>query len=320
MIRLFTFLACVLAVSCSGGNSGGSGGGGAGGNGGSGGGTGLTADEACNNLAVALCSKTDSCTPFATSIYYGDASACAARSKLSCVPALALSSTGATPAKIDACAKAVAALGCSDNQLAYSLPDCVFKGTLAAGTACGSNSQCVGGYCRFTSSTCGVCSSRNAAGGSCTAAADCVAGATCVNGTCATQLPIGMACSASKPCKLGLYCKAGSCAAAGTMANTPCDSNITESCNFLAGFFCGQSNVCVKSQVANTGSACGLSATNYTECTYGGTCNTSGGTVGTCVAAVLDGQACDSTNALNCLAPATCENGTCKLTNPGSCL
>jgi hypothetical protein len=40
---------------------------------------------------------------------------------------------------------------------------------------------------------------------------------------------------------------------------------------------------------------------------------------GSCVAAAADGAACNPTNFINCLAPATCTSGLCKLPDPSSC-
>ena len=130
MIRAAALLIAVLVVGCgsstgstgggsggsggsAGGGSGGSAGGGSGGGGaggGSGGGTGgsggsgggmSSADQACTAYASALCNRVNVCIPFGTETFYGDVATCIARYKLSCVPALGLPTSGATPAKLN---------------------------------------------------------------------------------------------------------------------------------------------------------------------------------------------------------------------------
>jgi hypothetical protein len=308
-----TALALVVLVSCGGATGGGTGGGG-----GSGGG-GLTADQACTSLATAICNKTSSCFPFAFKVNYADLASCIVRAKQSCVPALAAPGTGATAAKIDDCAKGFTAQSCADDRIGARPAACAFSGTLAAGIACGSSAQCATGYCKLTTPSCGVCSNRVAATGACSVDPDCVDGHSCVAGACVALKAVGAVCNPNQPCFPGLYCKAGVCAVAPTSLNAACDGTNVDSCDFYAGVYCNDSSVCGQVQTTSAGSMCGLTSTTATVCVAQGTCRANGGLIGTCVAPAEDGQSCNPNLDLNCLEPAVCEGGVCKLANPAAC-
>ncbi|MBS1151603.1 MAG: Thiamin-phosphate pyrophosphorylase [Myxococcaceae bacterium] len=327
-MRGSALILAALVLGCSGtggsggsggsGASGGSGGGAGGSSGGAGGGSAITAEQACTNLATAFCNKVNSCTPFAIGAFYGDVATCIARMKLTCLPPLGLSNSGASPAKIDACVPMMTSASCA--AMRAGTAGCHFTGALAAGAVCGSESQCASGYCKLSSFSCGVCAAKVTNGGNCTASEDCLSGSTCINAVCVAKRALGAACSPTLPCGDLLYCKAGQCSAVVTTAGQACDPNDSDSCDFLSGLFCNSSDVCAQIQAAAPGAACGALVSGYVDCAGGGTCKTNGGLSGTCIAPAADGAACDFNNGVDCRASAACEAGVCKLYNPASCL
>ncbi len=320
MTRATVVALAALVVGCGGSGSTGVGGGtgGSGGTGGAGGGSaGISADQACTNYATAYCNKLNGCFPFATTAFYGDVATCIARGKLICLPQLALSTTGSTPSKWDACVPMLSTASCAAVRAGKA--GCRFSGMLAAGSACGSGSQCAGGYCRLSTNSCGVCASRVANGNNCTTSDDCLDGK-CLNAICVARRQAGAACATTTQCDDLLYCKNSVCTAVLTTAGAACDPNDSDSCDYLSGVFCNNSNVCARIQFAGPGAACGVMANDsYVECSSGATCKTNGAIFGTCVGAAADGQACNPTNDLNCVDPAACESGSCRLYSPGSC-
>ncbi|MEO8877288.1 MAG: hypothetical protein ABI461_16965 [Polyangiaceae bacterium] len=307
-IRSFASLAIAsasLVVACSSSSSGSS----------------VSADTAENDLAKAFCAHYQSCASLFVQLTYGDSATCEARFKLSIAPSLTATGTGATPGQYETCSADIASASCAD-LLGRNLPkSCqTVAGTLADGAACGVDAQCKDKLCRkATDQDCGVCSSVAAAGGACVADGDCDIGLTCTNKVCTAYGAAGSTCDDTHTCNATLTCNNGTCAAPGE-AGAACPALGTAGCDLLKGFFCNATKVCAQIGTAKAGQPCGLVSSVYTICTGGGLCKGNTGiTPGTCEATAADGAACDDTNGPPCLAPATCTNGACKITDPSTC-
>ena len=280
--------------------------------------TSTTPQQACTDVASSICNKLESCYPFDLALLYGDVATCTARAAIDCPAAIGAAGSVATAANLEACSQAYAAISCGDLVAQTRPPACEVPGTLAAGSPCGSDLQCAGsnGYCKVSTGTCGVCSTRSAAGGPCVSTPDCQSGLACSLGACVTPGAAGATCSATQPCEGDLACQNGVCdqpLAAGAKCGP------TTSCNALLGDYCAPSGVCTQAQSAAPGAACGLSTTGFTECAKG-TCKMAvASTTGTCESLAADGAACNAATGPGCLTPATCVNGACTIASPASC-
>jgi hypothetical protein len=281
------------------------------------GGASVSADQACGDLATAICQKLDSCTAFLIQDVYGDTTTCSTRVKASCVDQLAANGTGATPADEESCTKAVPGAACSD-LLDNSYPaDCQAKaGKLANGTTCGDSSQCQSTYCNLgQDGTCGACGpSRASAGGTCNRDDDCNYGIVCTSGVCTAPGSAGSTCDATHPCMGTLTCKNTVCATPDEAGN----ACVTGSCDSLAGLYCSVTGtrICTTIALAAAGQPCGVSTGSVIACSGGGLCNG-----GTCEAPAADGAACDDTAGPRCLAPAVCgaTSKVCTIPNAATC-
>lgn len=315
--------------SSSGGGSSGSSGGSGGSSGGSGSssGSGVSAAQACQDMATAACMQLNNCTPFGLTVAYGDAMTCAQRLVLGCTPMVGASGAMVTGEQIDQCAQAIMGETCQE-WLDNSQPSaCSFMGSLAAGSACGTGAQCQSGYCRLApGSVCGSCAARAGAGqtapdggAACVVDSDCAATLLCGGGTCVAPGMMGAACGMKQPCSRTLACIGGTCKTP-IAAGQPC-TNATD-CDGSKGVACDTMNKkCVRIGTAGAGQACGFINKVLTECTAGATCANimDGGLMGTCHPPAADGSLCSLD--LGCMAPAICTAGAarCSLPNPSSC-
>jgi len=298
-------------------------------------------EQACADVSTAVCAKIEACAPAAISALYGDTATCAQRTEATCNTAIALKNNGDQAGNVEDCAKAYAGASC-EGALGNSPPkECAHKpGPLTDGTTCGAAGQCASGVCQFDSTGCGKCIQPVGAGSNCNATSDCQSGLVCAassdtaavciapaasGGTCSTKLPI-------VPCQAGLVCDNGKCAAP-LAANSACDPSVLPTlCDQANGYFCTPRGTrCILAIAAGTGQACGYNATtgDYSYCTGSGFCgNVDQQTgMGTCIAAVTEGAACDLAKGPLCLPPAACvlapvdggTAGTCTLKDPASC-
>jgi hypothetical protein len=280
--------------------------------------------QACSDLATAICNKLQSCSSIEVQLAYGSVSECITRAQITCPGDITASGSGATTANIEACAQAYTSASCSDLESNTTPSACEIPGTLAAGTVCGTDQQCVGpnGYCKIAAgSTCGACATKAAAGGTCTSSNDCQGGLVCGGTSCVSPGAAGAACSATHPCADPLVCSNTTCsspAEAGQACQSTADG---QTCDTIMGVICNPTTlVCAQIQTASAGSPCGLISGGYTLCSGGSTCNVdASGEMGTCGAVAADGAACGGTSAATCLAPSICVNNTCTTPNPSSC-
>ncbi|HEX7666793.1 MAG TPA: hypothetical protein VF407_19830 [Polyangiaceae bacterium] len=284
-------------------------------------GSSVSNDQASDDVAKAICQKYETCAPLFVQLGYGDEATCETRVKLLVLPSLTANGTGATTSQYETCVGDVSSASC-DDVFSRNLPaSCqTVAGTLADGMACGVDAQCKNKLCRIPSGqSCGVCSSVSVAGGDCVTDSQCDVGLTCIQDKCVPYGAAGASCDNAHPCKPTLACSSGTCATPGE-AGAACPAAGQGGCDTLKGLFCGTDKVCAAVGTAAPGKACGFVDNTIVACTSGGRCQTptDGGT-GTCEAAAADGQACDDIAGPPCLAPATCANGVCKISDPTAC-
>ncbi|HSO35912.1 MAG TPA: hypothetical protein VLT33_25460, partial [Labilithrix sp.] len=123
--------------------------------------------------------------------------------------------------------------------LADGVPECDFRGTLADGAACASDSQCTSGGCYVDpTTTCGKCAARAAEGADCTTS-KCVRGLVC-NGAkkCMKSVADGGTCDANTVCEPSLSCINGKCGK-GLASGAACKNAANERpCDSFTGLFC----------------------------------------------------------------------------------
>jgi hypothetical protein len=290
----------------------------------------VSAQQACSDLATALCAKLGECAPILLSSAYGDSTTCVARAELACGQSLALTNTSDTPSLVESCSQAYSSLSCSDLFQNNPPKACQHTaGPLTTGTPCGTAGQCASNVCVTGTGGCGTCGTAAAAGAACKGSSDCIAGLVCAvdassNLRCVAPAASGADCT-NTPCQVGLVCAGATgskkCAAP-LAAGAACDPT-TQGCDGAAGYWCTPRGTrCVQIKFAAAGQPCGYDTTtgDLTECSDSGFCAlAASSTTGTCVAAAADGQACDTTKGPLCVPPAACTNGTCTVTDPATC-
>jgi hypothetical protein len=221
-------------------------------------------------------------------------------------------------------------------------------GALPLGAACHFHAQCQSAYCRVpTGAECGACADEPVAGDACDgpdAATGCGGrGLVCVGATTAPYAAgacvawatsAGASCDAGHPCGAGLSCTPvavtatnRTCQPAAQLGEA-CGGASHPGCDTARGLTCNQtSHTCVPFAVAQAGAPCGLGPDGTAvRCAASGACagETTGHLDGTCMAAAVDGAACDRVGGPDCLPLASCVTsggstaGTCE-TGSSSC-
>lgn len=304
-------------------------------------GGGITADQACADLAHARCTALETCSTLRIATQYGDEATCEARNKANCVASLAAPSTGAAPATSEACAMAYTGWSCPDLLDGTNIPGACQqpKGSLAAGSACAFPGQCQSGFCAIApDAACGVCAAPPKAGDSCAALTNCGQGLLCTSDTqvCATYVTQGGMCGKGMPCGTGMSCVGsttttpGTCQTAVATMGAACDpaAKTGPACDRDKGLTCNStSKTCVTLATVGGGQACGDVSGSGVACSASGVCNGAmGTTAGTCAAAVADGASCSTPGLKGCEALARCivageggATGTCAMQSASAC-
>jgi len=293
------------------------------------GGSGVSADSACQAVAMARCTQRSMCSalpratdPGASLIRtYGDMTTCVSREALACRNGLAAPSTGNSPALVEKCVAAFPTYSCQDFFDTNPPADCVATGKLANAKACNFNGQCQSGYCQGTkNSMCGTCADPPAAGADCSTST-CWHNQRCVaqDQTCESVVSMNGACDATHPCDNGLACVGdtsttmGACQPAGTTVGAACGGTMA-GCDNTIGLYCAGATgakTCAAITFADDGKACGLMSDGTRVACRAGECYTAtgvagNGDMGTCKADVDAPKACDTTLGPRCLSPARC--------------
>jgi hypothetical protein len=275
-------------------------------------------EQACKDFFSASCNKIESCSELFMVLGYGSVATCTQRLSLLCEPLLSAAGTTLSAGDFESCAAATRAQSCADAIAGVQPEACKVTGTLEDGKACGSDPQCQSGYCRM-SGACGVCAKQAAAGESCTMDEDCAGGLACRQQVCVQYAEVGESCGGNAPpCRSTLICNNGTCAKP-LGAGESCQP-LGSLCDSTQGLLCSpQSRVCEKIALAGDGEPCGLVSGSLVGCKSSGKCKTDASGTGTCLAAAADGASCSTSDGPNCLPPASCEDGVCKLGDPSAC-
>ena len=302
----------------------------------------VSPQQACSDMATAVCNKMAQCTQSDIPRNYGDAGVCVSRQQQNCLNALTAQGTGATPTTVEACAQAYASYDCESWMLNNPPAACIPQvGKLDAGTACSVSGQCQSTYCAVPAGVeCGTCSPLPAVGDSCVGIG-CGRGLICAsNETCAQPVFDGGTCGSANPCAPTYDCVSAAGTTTGTCEpqvgtlGSACDSRrqTGASCEGIQNLACvgpRASQTCQAILFAGPGESCGYNADagTFTQCSGAGACiNADGGR--TCVAPAADDAACDTQFGPPCLPPARCINGgvdsgttagICKFLTPSDC-
>jgi len=254
---------------------------------------------ACTALADAYCAKLSSCSPFVTSVAYGDVAMCRQRWILNCTPNFGAPGTSATPARTTACAQSIGALACPTFLSGDLGTACaIVAGTVAQGAPCGDDAQCASTFCaRAPDAVCGTCQPAT------------MAGSPCVQGSCSVST--------------NTVCPAGKTTCIRPVAGKVGDSCVGhEQCDVGHQVGCNPTNSkCIALTLASAGGNCGADSifpTSVGVCPAAGTCSAS--LAGRCSAAGMDGASCSTADTgTHCMAPAKCVASKCTLPNPALC-
>lgn len=268
-------------------------------------------------LAGSLCSKTAEClSDVLVQAAYGSAETCRARVLQQFQLASKGDGYGISEQTGAACNTALGSVNCQD-LLSGIVPDvCKFTGTLADGTSCADDAQCVSGSCFVDdTATCGKCGPRAALGADCTNS-NCERGLKCGSDKKCTNGNPGSPCGKQEDCRILTACREGTCKDV-LQEGAACTNGKPESipCDLTKALFCVE-NVCKKAaiSVAGTDEKCGLTSASPLTVTL---CNTGECSADKCRAWAADGAACTTEG--DCQDPAKCRNGKCALKDPLAC-
>ncbi len=321
----------------------------------------LSAEQACADLAHATCTTRDTCSNnFQNAHDYGTESDCESRSAASCVLALAVKGTAATPQSREGCAEAYGSgiETCLDFFENNPVDACQAPvGTGAMGVTCAVAAQCASTYCAVANNAvCGTCQPFPAPGAACVVDGDCGRDLACAipsgatSGTCAAWVAPGGSClTGVNPCQPEAACVGdnpttsahGTCMPTVMTVGASCDGarQVAPPCDGDHGLACiptgsgSLAGTCQMVTLANAGATCGAiggpPTTSIADCAAGGMCVKAnvGDRSGTCVAPAPDGAPCDSALGPPCLTPAKCvpttpgvTEGTCTLPYQSACM
>ncbi len=295
----------------------------------------VSADQACTDYADAVCELLNKCSQATVQIAFGDLATCKKRFVINCPKTFQANGTSATPPKMEQCKLDAAGLAC-DKLFANEVPkNCLPEpGKLVDGSACGDDSQCVSTFCSRKGDVCGVCSKAISAGDACAkdgggflGSGDCGRGLVCANKICVKPKLKDETCDPkTSPCVTGLSCYGGKCVP-GAKGGEKCDDAETAAprCDTTQPLFCyglGAGKVCKAVSIVAAGEKCGLVAETFVACSASGFCQGLSPPLklqGTCIAPAADGGTCNTESGPNCLPPARCVSGQCKLPDPTTC-
>ena len=290
---------------------------------------GAVTDATLQAVAGSFCDRIAACYgDFFVKAFIGDTATCKSRLAIEITGSAKGAGVQIKESDATTCKAAVDTAAC-DTLLADGVKECDFRGTLADGAACASDSQCTSGGCYVDpKTTCGKCGARAAEGADCTTS-KCARGLTCSAASkCVKPAATGGTCDANTPCELSLTCLGGKCgkglakgvACKNAMNQTPCDG--------FSGLYClppsatVADGTCTPFTVATANELCGITlqpTVDFSFCENSQCVGATSTTRGTCKSYLADGAACDATKQPDCQFPAKCRNGKCATLDPTIC-
>lgn len=286
-------------------------------------------DQTLEAIAGSFCDRVASCYgDFFVKTFIGSTPTC--KSRLAIEVKASAKGPGVDIKEFDAakCKAAVDATSCN-TLLADGVKECDFRGTLADGAACASDSQCTSGGCFVDAkSACGKCGPRAAEGADCTSS-KCGRGLACsAANKCVKLAAEGGACDANTPCELSLSCLNARCGK-GLASGAACKNGMNETpCNGFVGLYCKPpkatvaDGTCTPFTTATANQLCGVTLQPTVDFSFCENSQCVGATSmmrGTCRSFLADGAACDATKQPDCQFPAKCRNGKCATLDPMAC-
>lgn len=292
-------------------------------------GEGPVRDQTLEAIAGSFCDRFATCYgDFFVKTFLGDAATCKARLQIQLKGSVKGPGVQIDDAAAMTCKAAVDAAACN-TLVADGIEACDFRGTLADGGPCASDSQCTSGACFVDAKTnCGKCGPRAAEGADCTSS-KCARGLTCSAAKkCVKSVAEGGTCDANIPCEVSLSCINGKCGK-GLAKGAACKNATNEiPCDAFTGLYCMPPSAtvadgtCTTFTTATTNQRCGVTlkpTVDYAVCASSQCVGATATTTGTCQAFLADGAACDATKPPDCQFPATCRNGKCAVLDPTIC-
>lgn len=286
--------------------------------------SGVSAAQACTDMANAYCTQLGNCSQIAIPETYGDMTTCVTRRTTLCAQGLEAPGTGTTPNTIEACVAAYKSWSCTN--FIDGVPPAACQpqaGTGGQGVPCAFDAQCNSRFCNIPyGAECGSCDQPPMAGASCANLGHCPSGLFCTKVTriCTTHAMAGQACDDDTTCGYGLSCVgndattgvAGTCVPSVAEAGAPCDrtQKTDAGCAAVQDLYCARDNTCEPYTNAPSGQSCKFvnDAGTYTYCLAGATCQVVPSTAqtGTCSPPAGDDQPCNTAAGDSCQAPAQC--------------
>jgi hypothetical protein len=286
-------------------------------------------DPTLEAIAGSFCDRIASCYgDFFVKTLIGSTATCKSRLAIEVKGSAKGAGVQIKDAEAVACKAAVDNAACN-TLLADGVEECDFRGTLADGAACASDSQCTSGGCFVDlTTTCGKCGPRAAEGADCTSS-KCARGLTCnAVKKCVKLVAAGGTCDANTPCELSLGCLDGKCGK-GLAKDAACKNGMNETpCDTFTGLFCKPpkatvaDGTCSPFAVATANQLCGLMLSptvDFAVCENSQCIGATSMMRGKCQSFLADGAACDSTKQPDCQFPAKCRNGKCAVLDPTIC-
>jgi hypothetical protein len=199
---------------------------------------------------------------------------------------------------------------CDRNPDAMLLPACdsdrIFVANAAVGAKCYRDSDCAGGRCQRTPSTCdGVCVAYTAIGATCSAAAPCDSKTSRCQGTCQAKLATGATCVDTGGCLQTDYCDATNpakvCVPRHGLGGACVDGGQCEMRLECIG------GICREDYSTPVGAACKATS----NCVLGSWCKGASAGAGTCATYTKVGGACTAGNTIECGPDEYCASGVC---------
>ncbi len=275
----------------------------------------------CDAFGTAYCQKLFACNVTFSQMFV-DEKTCVARFSGWCKARITAPSTGMTHTAIGTCATSINTSSCDALPTDEPPPGCAFKGKLAANAKCALDEQCASGQCSATSLSCGLCLTKNIAGGACTDNDQCDYSHYCTPAkTCAKRPTVGETCSDASGCAASAVCIGGACVAKGKLGEA-CDpsfgpNSTVPPCYSGHMFECSSvTKKCEPAGFAKLGEPCGFIENKLVFCGGGLACSSSGAS-GTCQAEIAIGGACTKSN--ECATPTSCRGGVCSFDSADIC-